>query len=106
MSFLSKVEAGKFLSSEDALKKQAKAMTTFALTLPAGSARAQCYTIANYKLDGGETIAERLRRDHSSASSALRAAQLMVDAGCASEVKNKKSHLFGTFIFLDGSELG
>jgi hypothetical protein len=120
MSFINKVELkyqrckmgnqiaeskAEFLSSEDALKKQAKVMTKFALTLPPSSLRAQCYTIANYKLDNGETIAERLRRDHSSLDHALRAAQLMADAGCATEIKNKNPRLYGTFTFLDGSEL-
>jgi hypothetical protein len=91
---------------ENVLKKQSEIMCKFALTLKPGSARAQCYTIANYKLDHGETIAERIMRDHYSLGHALRAARLMFDAGCATEIPNKKPHLFGTFIFLDGSELG
>lgn len=87
------------------LRAQEKLMCAYAQSLPPSSARAQCYNIANYSLNVGETIADRLLRDHHGAAHAMRAAQLMVEAGCATEVKNKKPHLYGTFIFLDGSEL-
>lgn len=85
-----------------------KKMHDYAQTLPPSSARAQCYTIANYLLNDEETIAQRLDRDHRSSTGALRAAKLMVYAGCAEEVLTKHQEersLFGKFIFEDESEL-
>lgn len=82
--------------------KTRKAMQKHALTLNPSPARAQCYAIANYQLDGDETIAQRIQRDHTDSSSHLRAASMMVDAGCASEKQGKK-HCYGTFNFEDGS---
>jgi len=89
----------------ESMKLQRKKMLELAETLIAGTTKAQCYTIANYKLEIGETIANRLVRDHYSFDGALRAATLMVNAGCAKEVKNEKPYNYGKFIFLDGSEL-
>lgn len=82
--------------------KTRKAMENYALTIPPCSARAQCYTIANYELND-ETIAQRIQRDHSDSDSHLRAASLMVEAGCATEKQGKK-HCYGVFTFEDGSE--
>ena len=78
-------------------------MEIYAAELPPSSARAQCYIIAGYSLDTGETIAQRIARDHFGRSNAMRAMQLMVDAGCAKMV-NAKPGCYGTFIFEDGSE--
>lgn len=86
------------------LTKTKKAMQSHALTLKPSTDRAQCYTIANYTLTSGESIADRLCRDHSSSDGALRAAAIMVDAGCATE-SNAKDHCFGTFHFEDGSSI-
>jgi uncharacterized protein (DUF1786 family) len=90
---------------EMALAKLKDLMSKHAFALEPSTARAQCYNISNYKFIEGETIAERILRDHGHTSHAQRAASLIVDAGCAVEVKHKKPHLFGTFIFLDGSTL-
>ena len=77
-------------------------MIKHAQTLPASTERAQCYNIAGLNLNPNETIAERIARDHCDTSSHLRAASLMVDAGCATEVV-KKEGCYGTFTFEDGS---
>lgn len=82
--------------------KTKNAMNKLASTLAPGSQRAQCYTIANYKLS--TTIAARLLSDHSSVSDAKRAALLMVEAGCAKEI-NAKSGMYGDFVFQDLSIL-
>jgi hypothetical protein len=87
------------------LKKQSEIMSKYAFSLKPGVSRAQCYNISNYKLNPDETIADRVSRDHRTLSSSLRAAQLMVEAGCATEIPNEKPYVFGTFVFLDGSEL-
>lgn len=83
--------------------KTRTAMEIYRQTLPPSSARAQCSTIANYELDAGETIAERILRDHRSHSSALRAMSLVVAAGAAIEEPSSQTHCFGTFVFEDGS---
>ena len=71
--------------------------------LPISATRAQlCLAIANYTLDCGETIAERIYREHSNSFSHLRAARLLVDLGCAVE-KNETSSFYGKFVFEDGS---
>lgn len=77
-------------------------MIEFAQTLDPSCDKAQCYTIANYLLTN-ETIAERLHRDHASSDGHLRAARLMVYAGCADEKPWQKDCHFGVFVFEDGS---
>lgn len=81
--------------------KTKRAMQEYAQTLPASSARAQCYTLANYTL-WDETIAQRISRDHASLSDAKRAMSLMAKAGCATE-KNESDTHYGVFTFEDGS---
>ena len=86
-------------------KKTRSCMTDYAVNLPPSAARAQCYTIANYVLNEGQTIASKLAQDHLGDGS-LRAAVLMVSAGCAKEDKtNAKANCYGTFIFEDESNL-
>jgi len=85
------------------LKFTKEKMTEYAQTLPPSTARAQCYNIANLTC-GDKTIAEVMRDDHRVAEGALRAATMMVDAGCAKEVDNEKG-CYGTFVFEDGSKL-
>ncbi len=82
--------------------KTRQSMLELAGELPPGAARAQCINIANYDLVAGETIADRLRRDHNNADGHLRAAKLMANAGCATEEPGDKS-FYGTFTFADGS---
>ena len=82
--------------------KTREAMIKYAHTFKPCSARAQCLAIANYTLDYDETIAERVYRDHSDSSSHLRAAKLLVDAGCAVE-ENGTESFYGKFVFEDGS---
>ena len=77
-------------------------MIKYAHTFKPSSARAQCLAIANYTLNYDETIAERVYRDHSDSSSHLRAAKLLVDAGCAVE-ENGTESFYGKFVFEDGS---
>ena len=98
-------EMENIIKSQFALKAQSKLMCKYAITLTPGSARAQCYNIAHYKLDGEETIADRLLRDHCSRHDALRAAKLMAEAGCATESPCKRPYIFGVFTFLDDSTL-
>ena len=83
-------------------KKTQKSLVAYASTLEPSALKAQCGNIANYTLNEGETIADRLYRDHSSSDGHLRAAQLMKDAGCATEA-GAKNNCFGTFTFEDGS---
>ncbi len=81
-------------------------MEKHALTLTPGSRRAQCYTISSYSIYDNRTIAEQLFNDHQSSDGHLRAASLMVAAGCAEEVKTDediKKCLYGSFKFNDGS---
>ena len=86
-------------------KKTEKAMLAFALTLPASTERAQCYTIANYTL-GEESIAEKILSDHCNKGHAYRAAMLIVDAGAATFEENPHgSHFCGKITFEDGSVL-
>ena len=80
-------------------------MVKYAQTLPASHARAQCYNIANWDFDAGETISDRLIRDHSSINGIYRAAQLIHDAGHAEYVPHKKKNYWGTFKFDDGSSI-
>ena len=87
----------KFLKTRDAMFK-------YAQQLKPSCDRAQCYTIANYDLGDNETISERLQKDHRSIDGALRAARLMVNAGCAQEI-NAKPIFYGQFIFEDQSIL-
>lgn len=82
-------------------KKTRNAMKQYALTLDPSGSRAQCYRIANYDLYN-ETIADRLFLDHANSDGHLRAASLMVAAGCASETPGAKN-CFGKFTFEDGS---
>ncbi len=83
--------------------KTRKAVERYALTLPPGCARAQCFTISGYILAvDGETIAERIKRDHCNVDGHLRAATLLVDAGVAVE-SDGKNGCYGTFTFEDGS---
>ena len=84
-------------------RKTRNLMVAHAKNLPPGRLRAQCYTIANYRLNNYEAIAARILRAHSTTSHALRAMQLMSDAGAAKEEKNPNPNLYGTFIFEDGS---
>lgn len=93
----------KGLDLEVILKEQSRIMSEYAFKLAFGTERAQCYAISHYKLCDDESIADRLLRDHSSRLGALRAAQMMVEAGCAEEAENENPNLFGTFTFLDGS---
>ena len=83
--------------------KTRESMIKYAHTLKPSATRAQlCLAIANYTLDCGETIAERIYREHSNSFSHLRAARLLVDLGCAVE-KNETSSFYGKFVFEDGS---
>jgi len=83
------------------MKTQTKnKLISYAQTLTEGSSRAQCYHIASLTVN--ETIANTLKMDHSSQDGHLRAARLMVYAGCAKEVI-KRAGLFGKFTFEDGS---
>ncbi|WP_299496440.1 hypothetical protein [uncultured Shewanella sp.] len=87
-------------------RKTTKALHEYAQTLPPSSARAQCYTIANYSLLPNETIAERFLRDHSGKDHAYRAAKLMVWAGCAkADVEKMKNFGYAPITFEDGSQL-
>ncbi|WP_196161776.1 hypothetical protein [Reinekea sp. G2M2-21] len=79
-------------------------MNEYSNVLPPSADRAQCINIANYKLLGNESIADRLVRDHKSTNHALRAALLMVAAGCANHIDRVKGRI-GKIIFEDGSEL-
>lgn len=86
--------------SESTIKK----LRAFALTQNTGAIRAQCYTIANYKIQEQETIAQHFLNDHGERSHALRQAQIMVWAGCAN-MTNKVKDYYGTITFEDGSTL-
>ena len=79
-----------------------KAMIAYAQTLAPSTARTQCYRIASLAASG--SIAEALKQDHRSADGALRAARLMVQAGCAKE-EGASRWFYGTFVFEDGSIL-
>jgi len=85
------------------LKNTKLKIEKYAQTLTPGADRAQCLTIANLII-GNQSIATALKEDHRSADGALRAANLMKDAGCASEEVRKKG-CYGTFTFEDGSTL-
>ncbi len=77
-------------------------MMDHAMSLEGGHHRAQCINIANFHLRPGQTIADRLFRDHYDQDGHKRAALLMVEAGCAIE-KNGDEHCYGKFTFEDGS---
>ena len=78
-------------------------MHHFAQSLPPSNARAQCYTIGSYRLNG-MSWAEKLLSDHGGAIYyAYRAAQLMVWAGCAT-AENSKGDM-GIITFRDGSKI-
>jgi hypothetical protein len=91
-------------------KKTKEAMIKFAQTFnptikKPSYERASCYRIASYKLENGESIAERLERDHRSQDGALRDAHLMMQAGCAKEINKKNDIEYGTYVFEDESTL-
>ena len=77
-------------------------MQEYAQTLPASSARVQCYNIANLVIGDNETIANTLMNDHRSQDGHLQSARLMVEAGAATEIV-KKAGCYGRFTFEDGS---
>lgn len=83
--------------------KTRKALRSYSLTLIPSSARAQCINIEQYSLEDGESISERIIRDHMSPSDAMRSMGLLVQSGCAKEI-GAKNGLYGKFIFEDGSE--
>ena len=89
--------------NENMLKNTRQKMYTYAATVDASSKRAQCYHIACISVP--DTIAQALINDHCDADSHLRAAMLMVHAGAAKYTPNKKSGLYGSFLFEDGSTL-
>lgn len=66
--------------------------------------KAQLINTLTFKLNGNESIADRLLRDHVSIGHAKRHAALLLQAGCANEI-NRRKGLYGTFVFEDGSEL-
>lgn len=68
-----------------------------------GTKRAQAFNIVNLELVNGETIAERIKRDHNDTSSHLRVADMMYEAGCA-ECTGDTGTLYGIYIFEDGSK--
>jgi len=78
-------------------------MNEYALILPPGTNRCQCFNIANLHVGAGG-IAQAMIDDHVGSSDPHRAAKLMVDAGCATEI-GATSHLYGIFEFEDGSKL-
>ena len=84
------------------LSKTAKIMRNYAISLNSGTQAAQAFNVANLKLVGGESIAERIKRDHNDSSSHLRVAEMMVMAGCAT-VQGGSAIIYGTFTFEDGS---
>ena len=95
-------------SSVEAMQKTRKLLQEHAKKLRPSSERAQCINIANYYLERGETIAQRLASDHRGLGQALRAAGLFEEAHAAVHVQTehqKKKNLYGFYIFLDGSEL-
>jgi len=84
------------------MKDTRKKMFEYFQKLPACSAKAQCLNIANMYLDDDETISDRILRDHNTVAGALRAMQLMEDAGAATH-ESANPNCFGTFTFEDRS---
>lgn len=73
--------------------KTRNAINAFLADFPLSNARAQLINIRQYKLVDGETIAERIIRDHRASSGAYRAALLLAEAGAATlEVTTKQVH--------------
>lgn len=96
--------------------KTRKAIKAHLVSFTPSAARAQLINIRGYRLADGETIAERIARDHTTATGAFRAALLLVDAGAATTSQiTKKVHcghgvfkektVDGPIVFEDGSEL-
>lgn len=97
------------LKTRDSLK-------AYLVDFPPSSARAQLINIIGYKLEEGQTIAEKFISDHVDLASASRQAMLLVQAGCAElkEIKKqvhcghnvfKEKVIVTVIIFEDGSEL-
>ena len=86
------------------LKNTKNKMLAYALTLNPSAVKAQCLHIAGLKIGKTECIAQVISGDHTTQNGALRAATLMVSAGCAKEV-NAKKNCYGTFVFEDESKL-
>ena len=68
---------------------------------PAGNYRAQCYAIASYVLESGQSIADKFLSEHVFEVHAYRHAMVMVHAGCAT--LNQEMLIIK---FEDGSEIG
>lgn len=85
--------------------KTVKALNDYALTLPAGQARAKGFGIAQkIKRLKDHSIADALTSGHASADGALREAAYLVDTGCAVH-SERKPGFHGTYTFEDGSTL-
>ena len=84
-------------------KKTRDSIIKYGQSMEPCSARAQCYTIAGYEMEDGETIADRFLRDHVHSGHAHRHAYMLVEAGCAT----KDGGIFDNvpIVFEDGSEL-
>lgn len=82
-------------------------MIELAQSKKAGTERAQCYSIADSlnNLSDNETIAEMMIRNNACVPHALRNSELLVEAGLSTYQENKKPWFYGTFTFVDDSEL-
>ena len=63
------------------LNKTKKALLDYATVMDSGTQRVQAFNVAGLTLVDGETIAERIKRDHNDSSSHLRVAEMMYEAG-------------------------
>lgn len=73
--------------------KTRNSIKAFLADFPQSCARAQLINICQYKLVDGETIADRIIRDHCAFGGAQRAALLLAEAGAAIlEVTTKQVH--------------
>lgn len=96
--------------------KTRKSLKTYLVDFPPSSARAQLINIIGYRLEEGQTIADKFISDHVNISNASRHAMMLVKSGCAElkEIKKqvhcghnafKEKVIATVIIFEDGSEL-